>query len=272
MAKKRKRKRRVGFKNWKTLLGAISVIIFLFYFRNEVYRFSFKTYRWYLQLTYHPTIKHGLIEYPKGFSIHGIDVSKWQDRIDWKLLKAISSENDTIHFRFAFIKATEGILLEDPMFKDNWRNAKENKVIRGAYHYFLPTNNPKFQAANFIRNVEIRKGDLPPVVDIEETNGKSKREIIRQLKIYIKELEKHYKVRPIIYSNINFIENYLADDFKNYFFWIAHYYIDKLVVEDDINWIFWQHSDKAILVGSGWNVDVNVFNGGSRDLESILHK
>ena len=109
-------------------------------------------------------------------------------------------------------------------------------------------------------------------MDIEETCGKSKKEIVKQLKVFNKELERHYKIRPIIYSNINFIENYLADDFKNYFFWIAHYYIDKLVVEDDINWIFWQHSDKAILVGSGINVDVNVFNGGSRDLESILHK
>ena len=269
---KRKKKRKKTFSIWKTPLCIIGILFFLIFFRNEIYRFSFKTYRWYIQLTCHPAIKHGVIDYPKGFSIHGIDVSKWQDEIDWSLLKAISSNKDTIKFRFAFIKATEGILMEDPMFKDNWKNAKVNKVIRGAYHYFLPNNNPKNQAANFIRNVEIRKGDLPPVVDIEETCGKSKKEIVKQLNVFIKELERHYKIRPIIYSNINFIENYLADDFKKYYFWIAHYYCDELVVEEEINWIFWQHSDKAVLSGCDNNVDVNVFNGGSRQLEQILIK
>ena len=272
MAAKRKRKKKVKFKNWKTGLYIVLFLLFAFYFRNEIYRYSFRALRWYRQMEHHPEKLAGVIDYPVGYSIHGIDVSRWQDEIDWSELKARTSDDDTLKFQFAFIKATEGVWLEDPLFIDNWKNARKNNIIRGAYHYFLPRNNPKMQARNFIRNVTLGKGDLPPVVDIEETSGKSKKEIVRQLKLFIKELEFHYKIKPIIYSNINFIENYLADDFKNYHFWIAHYYVEELIVEDEIDWLFWQHSDKAGLFGCGYKVDVNVFNGSRQDLQRILLK
>ncbi len=265
----KRNKRAKAFKKWKVFFCLLVVLVICFQLRNDIYRIGYKAFRWYRQ-DHRAKSKTGVIDYPFGYSVHGIDVSKWQDEIDWSKLKARTTADDTLQFQFAFIKATEGVLLEDPMFEDNWKDARKSGIIRGAYHYFLPNISPKMQARNFISNVKLNKGDLPPVVDIEETNGKTKKVIVSQLKLYIKELEYHYRVKPIIYSNINFIENYLADDFSAYKFWVAHYYCDELIVEERINWLFWQHNDKAGLFGCGYNVDVNVFNGNKKDLLKIL--
>ena len=72
------------------------------------------------------------------------------------------------------------------------------------------------------------------------------------------------------YSNISFIEDYLSDDFPDYYFWVAHYYQDDLNISSEINWLFWQHNDHAMLFGYDQGVDVNVFNGNIIEFRSIL--
>ena len=230
------------------------------YFRR-VYRYI--THRYY-KTEFKPS------DFPDGYEVHGIDVSHHQDVIAWDKLRAISTEGDTISFQFVYIKATEGILREDDMFSENWDDAKDHRLIRGAYHYFLPDRSAKLQAANYISTVKLKPGDLPPAIDVEEVRGKSKAEIVTCLKEFAGIIEAHYKVKPIIYSNINFIEDYLADDFKEYKFWVAHFYQYELVTGDSIQWVFWQHSDKADLLGINGNVDANVFNGGREAFDSIL--
>ncbi len=209
-------------------------------------------------------------DFPASYDIHGIDVSHYQEEIDWKKLQAIDSYGDTIQFRFAYIKATEGLLTEDALFDEYWEDAKEAGVYRGAYHYFLPDRSAALQATNFITSVKLRKGDLPPVVDIEETRGKKKADIVKGLKEMLLKLEAHYRVKPVIYSNINFIEDYLSEDFSGYSFWIAHYYQEEIKPDENIRWLFWQHSDQADLRGIKGAVDANVFNGDAYDLEKLL--
>ena len=260
-----RKKKRSG--KWLVL---VSLLVLSLVFYKQVIRYSYKLQRAYRQIVFPPDVKSGFIAYPLGYALHGIDVSRWQDEVDWTALKARDCEGDTMNFSFAFIKATEGIWLEDPLFDENWKSAGKNKISRGAYHYFLPDADPVKQARNFISSVKLKKGDLPPVIDVEEIRGKSKQDLVKQLNIYIGEIEKHYKVRPILYSGINFIENYLSDDFSDYNFWVAHYYEDELVIASDIKWLFWQHSDKATMVGCRYYVDVNVFNGTRSDFEMIL--
>ncbi len=268
MGKKRKSKSKG--KGWKLGLVIFTLVIAGLYYHKQVIRYSYKAYRLYVHLRYPSIARKGVIDYPYGYSVHGVDVSRWQDEVDWAALKAKTRDGDTLDFQFAFIKATQGVWIEDPMFIDNWKGAKTNHIIRGAYHYFVPGPDPKKQAANFISSVSLKKGDLPPVVDVEETKGKGRKFIVAQLKIFIREIEREYHVKPIIYSNINFIENYLASDFEDYYFWVAHYYRDELLVDENIKWLFWQHSDKAGMFGCNYYVDVNVFNGNSRQLKKIL--
>src|SRR6202453_3438429 len=104
------------------------------------------------------------IEIPVNYRIHGIDVSKYQDYIDWEMVKDMRVGD--IQMSFAFIKATEGLGNEDAFFKRNWKKSRDAGVSRGAYHYFLATRSGKAQAENFINSVELGAGDLPPVLDI----------------------------------------------------------------------------------------------------------
>ena len=57
------------------------------------------------------------IRIPHGYKIHGIDVSRYQNKVDWKRVKKM--QVDGIRITFAFIKATEGSWMEDPLFDDN---------------------------------------------------------------------------------------------------------------------------------------------------------
>lgn len=92
------------------------------------------------------------IEIPTRYAIHGIDVSKYQDIIDWESVKGMDVEN--VRIGFAFIKATEGNNNRDRHFRRNWKKAREAGVPCGAYHFFIATKNGKTQAENFIKNVE----------------------------------------------------------------------------------------------------------------------
>jgi lysozyme len=198
------------------------------------------------------------IPVPTGYAIHGIDVSKYQSKIDWEEVKAMNVKG--IQMRFAFIKATEGTNNSDPQFKRNWLKSKETGIVRGAYHFFIASRDGKQQAENFIDEVELDKGDLPPVLDIEQLNGTSIEELRKEAKKWLEAVEEHYNVKPIIYTNVAFYTNYLGQEFDKYTFWAAHYHsTGKPRIERD--WHFWQHSDQGRVNGIRTPVDFNVFNG-----------
>ncbi|MBL0145924.1 MAG: glycoside hydrolase family 25 protein [Chitinophagaceae bacterium] len=209
------------------------------------------------------------INMPVNFAIHGIDVSHHQSTIDWEEVKAMQVKN--IRIGFSFIKATEGVGTVDNTFKKNWFNAKNAGLPRGAYHFFVASKSGKTQAENFIETVDLQKGDLPPVLDVEVINGTSKKDLQARLKEWLDTVEGHYNVKPIIYTNVVFYETYLAGEFDSYPLWVAHYLVqDKPRITR--NWIMWQHSEKGHVNGIDAFVDFNAFNGDSTDFKRLLIK
>ena len=65
---------------------------------------------------------------PSRFAVHGIDAARFQTSINWTTARRNG-------VNFAFLKATEGGDLLDPMFKSHWRGAGKAGVARGAYHF-----------------------------------------------------------------------------------------------------------------------------------------
>lgn len=209
------------------------------------------------------------IDLPVNYNIHGIDVSRYQKNIDWEAVKAMQDKQ--VKIGFAFIKATEGLGRVDNNFRQNWFNSKEANMPRGAYHFFIPSKSGKAQAENFIATVSLTKGDLPPVLDIETTNGASVADIQQRTKDWLEMISKYYKVKPIIYTNIDFYENFLDGKFDDYPLWVAHYYVqNKPRIER--RWSFWQHNEKGRVNGVDAYVDFNVFNGDSTAFRKILLK
>ncbi len=205
---------------------------------------------------------------PKGYDIYGTDISHHQGEIDWEKLAKENPEENPI--RFIYMKASEGSDHKDTQFDTNWKKAKEHGFTRGAYHYFSPYSTGLEQATMFIKTVKIEKGDLPPVIDVEE-KPKDKAIFLQELKIFIAKIEEHYGVKPIIYSGKKYMERYLNDIyFERYPVWVAHYYVDTLQVKQ--NWTIWQCSDRGRLPGIGRNVDINIFNGNTEALENFRIK
>lgn len=197
------------------------------------------------------------IRLPMRYAIHGIDVSRHNDRIDWKRVRQV--ETDGVRLQFVFVKATEGATLADKNFVGNWREAKKSALRRGAYHFYHPTRDPLKQAANFIRVVELSEGDFAPVVDFEVTNGQSDDTIIRGLRLWLETVEEHYHIRPIIYTNGNLYRRYVRGNLDPYPLWIADYSTEHLRTYDADKLYFWQHSQRGLVPGIRGRVDFNVF-------------
>jgi lysozyme len=209
------------------------------------------------------------IAIPENYSIHGIDVSRYQQMIAWDAVKEMKVKK--IQIGFTFIKATEGIGNIDPQFKRNWKKSREAGIIRGAYHFFIASKDGKSQAKNFIDEVDLEPGDLPPVLDVEQLNGTSGVSLKKELKAWLDAVEFNYGVKPIIYTNVDFYKQYLGCDFDKYILWAAHYY-EYQQPRITRNWAFWQHSDGGRVNGILSKVDFNVFNGDSTGFAELLIK
>ena len=202
---------------------------------------------------------------PAGYRVHGIDVSHYQGDIDWKMLG--QTRQGQFPIQFIFMKATEGGDYTDDRFAANFDSARVHGFVRGAYHFYNPKTDANKQADFFIQSVKLEPGDLPPVLDIEK-KGKDMKKLQADLKVWLRKVENHYGVKPIIYASYKFKTRYLNDSvFNTYPYWIAHYYVDSVRYEGD--WRFWQHTDVGTLPGIYEKVDLNVFNGSKNELDAF---
>ena len=196
----------------------------------------------------------------------GFDVSQYQGNIQWDEIRKIE---DTFQLQFVFVRATAGKNKVDSQFKENWKQAKAHQFIRGAYHYYRPNENSIQQAENFIQTVKLEPGDFPPVLDIEQLPKKQSLDSLKVgLKRWLSKVEKHYKVKPIIYSGESYYNDFLKKEFSDYPFWIANYNFWRNQPES--HWLLWQFTEKAQVSGIKGTVDVNIFNGNIIYLRSKL--
>ncbi|MGL4438131.1 MAG: glycoside hydrolase family 25 protein, partial [Bosea sp. (in: a-proteobacteria)] len=191
---------------------------------------------------------HGVRD-AKQKSIQGIDVSKWQQDIDWARVKAAGT-------RFAFIKATEGGDLLDRNFRDNWDGAKQAGVPRGAYHFVFWCRPARDQIRWFIRNVPKDPNALPPVLDVEWNNHSScartnPTKAKAKMREMLKAFEAHYGKKPIIYTDINFHADVLegTTEFDDYPFWIRSTAARPEKRYENRPWEFWQFTTTGRVPG-----------------------
>jgi lysozyme len=207
------------------------------------------------------------IAMPAHHAIHGIDVSRYQRYISWPAVSSMKVFG--IKLGFCFIKATRGTGHTDPHFSRNWRRSKQAGLVRGAYHYFIPTQSGVEQARHFLRVARFSKGDLPPVLDLEEAKGVSVSQLRKEALVWLTTVESATGIRPILYTSVGFYQRYLGRAFDAYPLWVAHYYQPR---QPNIRreWSFWQHSDAGRVNGIEGPVDFNVFNGDSSAFRRIL--
>ncbi len=194
----------------------------------------------------------------------GIDVSHYQGDVDWAAVKAAG-------ITFAFAKATQGTAEVDPKFAQNWAAIKAAGLTRGAYHFFDPGVDAEKQAEHFIATVQLEAGDLPPVIDIEVSEGVSAEDIDQDIQIWLTKVAEAYGVTPIIYSDLSFLRENLASGFGAYPLWIAEYSSTPPTAPGAWKeWLFWQYSQSGSVSGVDGNVDRDVFKGTTAQWEQLL--
>ena len=246
-----------GIPSWILWLGGLliiaSYVFFFYHFFVDPYSFRWRAI-------------YGEPTYPEGYEVRGIDISHYQEQVNWGQLRNASIGDASVSF--VFIKATEGETLFDDNFNRNFANAKQNDIIRGAYHFFVPGIDPRRQADFFLKIVQLEPGDLPPVLDVEKKGNLTSGQLRRDVKAWLDIAEEAYGVKPILYTNYDFKLKYLnTPEFDAYPYWIAHYYVNELKYKG--KWAFWQHTDCGKVSGIDGKVDCNIFNGTFKQLEEL---
>ena len=267
ISRKNNVKRNGGFPFGKVILGIIlaGFCIFGYHYRNAIY-FYFKgkkkqgtTIDKVAQARIHLVLTKHI---DKTF---GLDVSQYQGVINWTLIDSVERK---FPLHFVFIRATAGSDKVDSQFKTNWKATVNHHLIRGAYHYYRPDESSIAQAESFIKTVQLQKGDLPPILDIEQMpRTQSMANMKVGLQRWLDRVEEHYKVKPIIYSGERYYEDFLKNDFSEYSFWVANYNFFVENIKDD--WLLWQFTEKAVVNGIEGKVDLNIFNGTPVMLKQI---
>jgi len=189
------------------------------------------------------------------FPIRGIDVSHHLGDIDWDKVAG-----DDV--AFAYMKASEGGDFRDGAFARNWAGAGAAGVARGAYHYFSLCKPGREQAVNFLSVLPNDQGMLAPVLDLEFTDGCTKRppvaDVQREISEFVKLVEQSVAKKVIFYAPEEFYRSYLKDQGLNRRLWTRSIWHSPSYTKD---WFLWQYQDRGMIEGITGNVDLNVLNG-----------
>lgn len=205
-------------------------------------------------------------------TISGIDVSRYQQKIDW----AAVAQSGT---QFCFIKATEGARDVDPMFKSHWNDVAKAGLIRGAYHFFRPQIPVSAQVELFARTLgQYQPGDLSPACDFEGTAGWSEMPAQNRTVLALSMLEaveKRFGVTPIVYTSPWFAGQIIsnAPALGRFPIWIAQYTLAQApnVPKPWNSWTFWQYTQNGKVPGISGFVDLNRFQGTLDELKALTH-
>jgi len=198
----------------------------------------------------------------KGTTVEGIDVSVWQGSVNWQSVKNAG-------IQFAIARVGYGTS-KDTWFDTNWSGMKSVGLVRGAYQFFLPQQDAVAQANLMINSIgQLGPGDLPPVLDVEDTGGQSKATIVNKIHQWVAKVEAATGRKPIIYTGKYFWQDNVASaDFSAYPLWIPNYSYNCPNLPDGYwnDWLFFQYTSTGSVPGVSGNVDRNKFNGTLQDL------
>lgn len=201
-----------------------------------------------------------------GSQATGIDVSHFQGTVNWQEVAASGAV-------FAFVKATQGITYVDPQFAVNWPAMKEVGLLRGAYHFYEPADDPQSQAQHFLSTVKPEPGDLPPVLDVEINGGVSGQQLWSGVSAWLQAVQSATGRQPLVYTAPGFWNSNSPDlALTCHPLWLADYASKPTLPEGWTTWQFWQHSQTGTVAGVSGSVDLDCFNGTAQQLREWIAK
>ena len=186
----------------------------------------------------------------------GIDVSAWQDNIDWAKAK-----KDGVEFailRIGYGHTNSGELKLDNWFERNIKEAKKQGIELGVYFYSYAKSeeDARAQAKWIVKKLNGQKLELPIAFDWENWSSFNKYNVsFKHLNdiayAFIDEVEKN-DYEGMLYSSAYYLKNIWKDYDK---VWLA-YYTDNNDFSKPFN--IWQLSSKGKVNGISGSVDIDV--------------
>lgn len=194
--------------------------------------------------------------------IKGIDVSRWNGKIDWKTVANYG-------MGFAILRITEKGNIVDSTFESNYKDCIENKIPVGVYKYSYATTIAQIEdeANVVIKTLNKRKLDYPVFLDIEDKcqenlSDSLMMKMIEAFRAII--IKAGYKFG--IYCGYSWYQYQLPEGAKKYDCWVARYpnndtgeLQERLRVPASTGVIGWQYSSKATIPGIPTKTDRSVF-------------
>lgn len=188
---------------------------------------------------------------PAGETLRGIDVSSWQDTIDWERVKSAGVD-------FAILRSSFYIR-KDKTFDYNIVEAQKAGVLVGAYHYCyaLNTQEAREEAQFFLSVIEPYDLDFPVILDFEDPSQEdlSKSQLTAIAKVFLDEI-KNAGYYPMIYTNKHWLTTLLdMNRLSNYDVWLAEWHTSPSWNGD---FGIWQFSSEGRVSGIRGDVDLNI--------------
>jgi lysozyme len=200
-------------------------------------------------------------------TVPGVDVSQFQGQIDWVQVREAG-------FLFGFARCSSG-LTEDSQFAANYEGMRKAKMIRGAYQYFRPSLDPVAQANLILdRMGKLMPDDLPPVLDVESTDGLTAAAIGDAVRAWVSTVVERTGSAPIIYTSARFWGFLGLTSNFDALLWVAQWNValPHPLPAGWTDWSFWQDTDSGSVPGIAGAVDLNWWNGTLQDLRALTRK
>ncbi|MBR1866623.1 MAG: DUF5011 domain-containing protein [Lachnospiraceae bacterium] len=195
--------------------------------------------------------------YKNDNTVLGIDVSRWQENIDFAKVKEAGCD-------FVIIRIggyDDGSQYEDKYYRTNIRGAKAAGLQVGIYWHAEESSveEVKSNVAYMMGILDGEKLDFPIAYDWEDFSGFEKynmnlHDINTCFESFCEEVQS-YGYEACIYSSKNFLENVWTNE-NHHPVWLAHY-TDRTTYEGD--YYMWQQGSTGRIAGIDTDVDFDIW-------------
>lgn len=202
------------------------------------------------------------LQFDNGSARLGIDVSKWNQEIDWEAVKDAGVEFAII--RCGYRGASTGALVIDPRYKENIEGAISAGIPVGVYFFTQALDEIEAveEASMVIRLIEDYDVDYPVFLDSESAGGRGRAdgldsdERTRAHRAFLQTIEAAgYETG--VYASRNWLNDRIdMTQLSDYRIWLAEY--ADAPTYDEHYYHMWQYTSKGTVDGISTNVDLNL--------------
>lgn len=202
------------------------------------------------------------LQFDNGSAKLGIDVSKWNQEIDWEAVKNAGIEFAII--RCGYRGASTGALVIDPRYKENIEGAIAAGIPVGVYFFTQARDEVEAveEASMVIRLIEDYDVDYPVFLDSESAGGRGRAdgldsdERTRAHRAFLQTIQAAgYETG--IYASRNWLKDRIdMTRLSDYRIWLAEY--ADAPTYDEYYYHMWQYTSKGTVDGISTNVDLNL--------------